>query len=220
MLRHRRGLPPLQRIQDLYAADRVLLADPPPLVDGLGALRPGYVVTGPCTWILDGILPEEMLPLSDLLLLCMGSTGRGDLDRAVTGRIAAWAGSSQTVYVGSRSDQVRAAGGADRCFDWLPLVPTLERTRVTVSQGGAGSSYLALSHGVPVVVMPTQTNHRILGDCIEAAGLGLCIDAPGDIDKFDRTEVGTLLDNTRRFLSRMDGIDGAAAAARQIEEFA
>ncbi|WP_367957494.1 glycosyltransferase [Aquibium pacificus] len=219
-LRKRRSLQPFGSLRDLYSAEKVLLADPPPLLEALGSLPSGYVPTGHCSFHTGGTLPEPLERMSDLLLLSMGSTGALTMDGALTKRIAAWSQSSSIVYAGSRADEMRAAGVAEECYDWLPLDPVLERTRVTVTHGGAGSTYMALSHGVPVVVNPTLRNHRVLGECIEAAGIGLCIGAPSHLKKFDTVGFAGILERTRRFSEQASGLDGADIGAREIEDLA
>lgn len=186
-----RGLPPLAAAQDLYEADAVLLADPPALwPEGQGALPGHYHFCGPVFADTEtgAALPPELqtelqTPLqtapaagaADLLLLSMGSTGRALPDPGLVARLRARAGARAAVYAGPDPAAARAAGLAEHCHDWLPLAPLLARTRLALTQGGTGSSYMALARGVPVVVMPSHRNHALLGQLLERAGLGLCL---------------------------------------------
>ncbi|QSX79698.1 glycosyltransferase [Agrilutibacter solisilvae] len=173
--RQARGLPPLANAAALFEADRVLLADPDWILDVDAALPVHHRLTGACAWAPDGPLPDALAGLRDVALIATGSTGT-PLPAGFPQALARACGARHVVQVDSQG--VRLDG---RTLDVgvVPLPALLAHCRVALTHGGAGSTWLALAQGVPVLVWPGHHNHRLLGERIQAAGLGLLLDPQG-----------------------------------------
>lgn len=193
-MRMERGLPKLETVFDLYEGDRTLLADPAPLAQHF-APWPAFVENcGPLCLESGGSIPEALADLTDIALFSMGSTGGLEAYLQIAKNMQTARDIGPTVYVGSQSEAARETGVFDFCFDWLPLTPVLQRCHLVVTHGGTGSTYLALSEGVPVLVSPKHANHALLADCLEALGVG------GHLgDHPDLTEVTRLRSNLDKF---------------------
>lgn len=63
---------------------------------------------------------------------------------------------------------------------WVPQLEMLPRTSVFVSHGGMNSTMEALANGVPLVVVPQQSEQRVTADRVAELGLGRRLD-PGDV---------------------------------------
>lgn len=214
--RSARGLKPVQSAYDLYEADQVLLADPPFLLSDHSVLPPHYKICGPCSWNMDGELPTPLAQVSDALLLSMGSTGRGAFQPAFLDEISQWADCSTTIYVGSKADDIRAQGVAKHYYNWLPLEKILAKTRLSIAQGGVGSTYLALAAGVPVITVPTHRNHEILGDLLEQAGLGICVKGEAALDKLKTADYDALHKAVQTCAKELLQFHGPKEIARHI----
>ena len=176
--RARRGLPPLASGFDLYEADRVLLADPAWLVPDTEPLPDTYRACGAVWWEAGGELGEAMADARDMLLCSMGSTGK-----LVDDRFCALAaerfGCEDIVRVHSKGEgETLRNVGNHRLFEAgiLPLGRLLPQVRAVMTQGGAGSSYQALAAGKPLIVVPSHSNQRILGDLLEQRGVAVTVE--------------------------------------------
>ncbi len=216
--RARKGLKAYTSAYDFYEADRVLLADPIPLVSRYGELPKHYRACGPCFWNKASELPSALSDVTDALVLSMGSTGRDTFDVGLLRYIISWAGCKSSVYVGNKTQEVRELDIVDHIHRWLSLDRLLDKARVVASQGGAGSTYQALSKGIPVIVFPTHQNHRLLGEILEQMGLGLCIDMSDPNEHIDAYNFESLLANARAFAVETANQDGAAEIATHISE--
>jgi UDP:flavonoid glycosyltransferase YjiC (YdhE family) len=111
----------------------------------------------------------------------MGSTGSANLPPQMIARLAEICGAREVVQAGGRSagrDPTRPAP--------VPAASVLARSSLCLTQGGAGSSYQAISCGVPVAVWPAHRNHELLGRRIEASGLGILLDRSDWMPGLDR----------------------------------
>lgn len=218
-MREERNLPQLESVFDLYEADRVFLADPLPIVREFGELPSHYVACGATSWTMEGSLPPELEDKRDLLLMSMGSTGRHGFNPRQIERVRVRSGCSHSVYVGSRFEKMRDKGVAQFQYEWLPLEEVLSRTKIALSQGGAGSSYQALSKGVPVIALPLHRNQEVLGETLENLGVGICIpktERPGQI--LNSIDFEALAKNAKQFAIETAHEDGAGTIAEAIEE--
>ncbi|MEO0982340.1 MAG: hypothetical protein AAFX03_06780 [Pseudomonadota bacterium] len=167
------GLRPLKSAYDLYETDLVLLGDPQPIVDFIGAVPGNYKSCGPCFWSAPGVPPQSISSFSNLLIASLGSTGRPDFSAELVSAIARAAGAEVTVCVGANPFKESPARSAfDYEFEQAPLNQLIRHAAVVITQGGAGSTYQALHQGRPVFIAPTHKNHLILGQTLEAVGGG------------------------------------------------
>ena len=170
--REARSLPPLASAFDLTAGHRVLLAD-------WGAVAnlypcPGHFsVCGPMSWTLPGLLPADLRAQGDLLLIAMGSTGHALPDADTVAELKQRFACRAVVYLGSNHDSEPVRAIADYRLASAPMADVLAQTRLAITQGGAGSTYLALQARVPVAVVPTHPTQGLLGRCLERLGVGL-----------------------------------------------
>lgn len=167
-LRARLRLPEVADARGLYAADQMLFADPAAVVPA--DMPANHHVVGACTWAPGDPRPPARAAAPDVLFAAFGSTGSAVPQRVID-RLAQICGASEVVRAGARS--------VDRDVPQAALVAgpsVLARSRLCLTHGGSGSSYQALSCGVPVAVWPGHRNHELLGRRIEASGLGVLLD--------------------------------------------
>ena len=215
-IRTEKGLPPLHTVFDLYEADLVLLADPSRLTSRYGRLPSHYFPCGPSSWGADGNLPDALSTVKNALLLSMGSLGKRELDPELLTKIMRQAGCQSSIYVGNKVESVRKLGIVDHIYDWLPLEKVLDRVKVVMSHGGSGSTYQALSFGVPVIVFSMETNLEIFGNILEDLGVGICISDEASFAKIDAFDFNQLSANAVIFADEMKGQDGPDRIAREI----
>lgn len=186
-IRISKNLPPIDNPRDLYHATRVCLADPIALIENNISfpLSDEYRASGACYWEMKGQLQHELSALSDILLISLGSTGLTGIDQALIQAIKQKSNAKTTVLVGNLAENTSIANGVDFAVKRTPLDRIYSKTRLAITQGGAGSTYQALSHGVPVIIYPSHRNHQIMGKVIEKAGLGVSINSNEDIQKLD-----------------------------------
>lgn len=217
-IRLAKGLKELESPEQLYDADEVLFSDPQPLVDQFGLQNEKQKSCGACFWELTGELPAELLGLRNVLLASMGTTGCiGMLPDLING-LARFCGTAEMVYVGPCAPKVSEFEVKCHSYHQLPFAPLLQNAALAITQGGSGSTYQALSYGVPVVVVPTHRNHQVLGELIEALGVGLVIgqdDTPEKLKNFDFQKMRA---NASVFASKMKDQNGPNFIARRILE--
>ncbi len=214
--RTQKGLPPATRYQDFYAADLVCLADPTPLARAAARPDHGVMACGACYLSLPGNLPAPLVDMDDILLLSMGSTGRHLPDETLLRDIAGRCGAKHIVYAGSGAGRARTYDCIDYAGRDIPLAKLLPRVRCAVTQGGAGSSYLALAHGVPVVTLPTHRNHDILGRILQEHWVGLCLSRGAEQEALGHADFGDMAAQAKAFADQMSTEDGPATIANQV----
>ncbi len=209
-----RGLPPLPSPFDLYDADLVLCADPGFVTAALPPLPGQYQAVGHIAYEVDMAVPEDLWDAEDLMILSMGSTGPGEISPTLLADLKAQSGASRVIYVGR---PVAPIPGVDAHYDWLPLHRLLPKARLTVSQGGTGSSYQALAHGCPVAALPLHRNQEILGTILEARGVAALFPDYGPEARPEvRLDIAAMARAAREVQAEMAGTDGAANAADLI----
>jgi len=182
-MRAKRGLNSLNSAYDLYLGTKTLLSDPMPLVESLSPWPSNIENCGPLCLEQAGDLPETIRDVSDIALFSMGSTGGLESYQAVAQTLQTSPDFGATVYVGSRAKEAKATGCYDFCFDWLPLATALQKARVSITHGGTGSTYLALSKGVPVLISPKHKNHALLAQCLSDLGVGALLEDQSSLEK-------------------------------------
>ncbi|MCB1497297.1 MAG: hypothetical protein KDJ86_16045 [Bauldia sp.] len=218
-IRAARGLSAAESAFAFYEADRVLLADPPALVEQFGDLAPNHVVCGPITLPEMSPLPGELAHLESVLLLSMGSTGTSDIPPGILSAVYDVTGSNATVYAGVNADRFRSDPSVDYAFDWMPIETILGRTNAVITQGGTGATYQALMVGKPVFVWPTHRNHAVLGDLLEQYGAALNLDKPDWRAKLNATEFAKMRRRAADFAATDSSAgDGAAKAAKIVAD--
>jgi len=170
--RSRKGLPVMKDEYEGYEADHILLADPPVLVDSFGVAPSQYHACGACWWEAASDLPTELELLDNFLLCSLGSTGKKLKDDFVR-RVADKYGCRDIVIAQASKDgeSVRNVGSHTiYSYTSVPLSSLVPKAGAIITQGGAGSTYQALAAGKPVVIVPTHTNHALLGRLLSKQG--------------------------------------------------
>jgi UDP:flavonoid glycosyltransferase YjiC (YdhE family) len=171
------GLPPLADAREMLAGDRTFLWDFPEFF--APAERPGCLHVGPIFWrqwpVVDSDWHDFATGLDRPRAVLSFGTCVGN--RAVAHRLATTLG-NLGFHV------LLAAGGQQELFADLPAAAWLTvcnfaplhllwpKVRLLVSHGGQMSIFEALSHGVPVAVMPFQPEQAHNGVCLERLGCG------------------------------------------------
>jgi len=163
--RKRKGMRAIRKAHDIYDADEVLLADPECVIEAIGKLPEHFKACGACWWEADGKVPNEIKGLNNFLLCSMGSTGTIVNDEFC--RMAAEKFDCQDivrVHAQGKEGNLRHLG-QHRLFEYrsLPLGKIVGQAGAVITQGGTGSTYQALGAGKPVIIVPTHSNHALLG---------------------------------------------------------
>jgi len=101
-------------------------------------------------------------------------------------------------------------------YAMLPLEELLPRTSLVISHGGAGSTYQALSSGLPVIVAATHRNHRVLGQILERLNVGLLLRPNRPSLRIDEARVARLRNNARQLAAACGRADAAQSAAAEL----
>lgn len=217
-LRRAKGLKEIETPDQLYDADEVLFSDPQPIVDQFDLQNEKQLSCGACFWELPGEPPARLVNLRNVMLASMGSTGRTGMRRDLINRLARFCDAAEMVYVGPQVPEQNEFEIRCHSYQRLSFAPILQDTALAITQGGSGSTYQALSCGVPVVVIPTHRNHQVLGELIEALGVGLVIGEGDTLAKLENFDFLKLKANTNVFASKMRLQNGPDFAARRILE--
>ncbi|MBD8524877.1 nucleotide disphospho-sugar-binding domain-containing protein [Pseudomarimonas arenosa] len=176
-IREKSGLPLINDPREIYRRDLVMLADPPCITSSLTKDDPTFAIIGPQAAPAEVALPHDFPKSDPLVVFCGGSTGSHAASEAIIHYLRRQFSECKFVCLGESAlcDSVRPF--ADQEFAYAPLQKALLSSRLLVSHGGSGTSYLGLSGGVPNLVIPGHANHRILGDIIESIGAGVCLNS-------------------------------------------
>lgn len=169
-LRRRRGMPDLLDAKTLYDADAVVLCDPVGLIPGWETLPPPYKAVGPIFWQPDTTLPSELDLNRRLILASFGTTGSKRPGADDIEELRSALDCDAVVWAVSETPRELAPG--NEAYVNIPLSPMLERSVIALTQGGAGSTYAALSAGVPVSIETTNRNHEVLAGRLIDTGVG------------------------------------------------
>lgn len=174
-IRVARGLEPLANARELYERDAVLLCDPPFLAHSKSPTPPHYHIVGPCTWGSEQELPVELNTPDNVLFISFGSSGRKALPIPMVEEIAEALEIQTVVWLSSNHQHNSDPLGRIKhlTYSWLPASRVLPKSKFVITQGGAGSTYQAMAHGIPIGVWPTHRNHEILGRVIQDYGCGM-----------------------------------------------
>ncbi len=233
--RIKRGLRPLTSSKDLYEMDVVLLADPPCITSSWHSFPRNYYIVGPCSWEPAVDLPHELDNAGSILYVSLGSTGMRPLPNRLITDLATSLEIDTIVFAGSppgSPSRIMAhikelwfaikRGNNDNysakpkqiTAQWLPATKVLRNSSFMVTQGGTGSSYQALMHGVPLGFWPTLANHQILSKVLQDYGVGIRLDLVGnDIAEIVQTRVNSLRSRAIEAANSLSPIYGPRNAA-------
>jgi rhamnosyltransferase subunit B len=87
-----------------------------------------------------------------------------------------------TLLVGvPRAERPALARSGVSCTGFVPMSSVLPHADVAVHHGGIGTSYAALRHGVPAVVVPQAFDQSFNGRLLESAGVGRVLRSRDDL---------------------------------------
>lgn len=215
-LRTERGLKPITDPLQLYECDLMLLADPAALLPHTFEFPARHRRVGACAWAPDLPLPSELEDLENVLLVSMGSTGR-PVPPDLIERLAVACGADHVVKMAS--DGSLEVNGVALRLGEVSGPALLARSCFALTHGGAGSSYQALSSGVPVAVWPSHHNHRVLGRKIQELGIGVVLDAGRYVEQIEALtmDIDAVIERARSM--HFDLSEGPRTAARVIKEY-
>jgi len=224
--RSREGLESLRGIPDLYArAPRVLYFTAPEFDYPRGAWPAGYVFVGPGLWAPPSETPEWLDAIDRPITHVTCSTERQNDSTIVEAATAALPAAGLSVVATSAAfepDRLRPTGTAHcRVERFVAHDAILDRASVVVCHGGMGITQRALTHGVPVVVVPFGRDQPEVARRVEYAGLGVRL-TPGDLTPQSLAAAvrtaRTMKANAERMAQAFARTGGAGAAADALEE--
>jgi len=206
-----RGLVPLKTPKTLYAADDTILADPIGLLPP--SLPPRFHAIGPIAWDPSAPLSGELSSNQRRLAASFGSSGRVAPRPEDVERLRRLLDCAHVAWVGGHPGEVEDEYQVE--VHNAPFSAICRSAPIALTQGGAGSTYLALAAGVPVVVQPTHRNHTLLGETLAAAGVGCLL---SDLLLLDNDQILDTVSSMRDRLatlpiSRAEGEPAALAAS-------
>jgi len=215
------GLPPTARVDAGLSPDLQLVATLPALEPPRTDWPPHAHVIGPCLWDAPGEPLEPPAGEAPLVLIA-ASTARGD-DRMVRHAVRAVA-----------RLRLRAVVTAGKSATPTPVPPgvivagfashddLLSACDALVCNGGHGVVARALSHGVPVVVVPGHGDQRENGYRVERAGAGLRVLRPSRVaPALVRVLANpSYREGARRVQAEASRLDGPSTAADLVERLA
>ncbi|MFK8013273.1 MAG: glycosyltransferase [Marinicellaceae bacterium] len=220
LIRKSRGLAKLTNIKDLYDLDSVLLCDPIQFVNDKQKLNQKYHVVGPCFWEPEIEMPIELEPLNDILFVSLGSTGRMPIPNRIIDEIAIELNIKNVVWLGANLKKMQPrANYTNHYYSWLPASKLIKKSKFVISQGGSGSTYQALSYGVPCGVWPTHKNQEILGSIIEKKTYGLLLHNSVDVKEKLHTLYETFKSNCIQLSKSISSTNSPFYSAKLIIKF-
>ena len=213
------GLGPIEAATDLYDADLVCLADPLELVEQFDDLPRNFKACGATYWE-NRKLPTDNLPeIESAVLFSMGSTGRAKIDSNFVEHLKKATGATSAIYAGKGAGNFAGSGIMDYATNMMPIQHYFPKTKLVVTQGGAGSTYQALSYGMPVAILPSHRNHEILGEVLEKLGLAARIHTLEGLQAFLPDTHKRIEKNARLFAEKAKNQNGPKEIAKQIASF-
>jgi len=223
--RKRTGLAPRSNIWDVWRGDLNLMVDTPDYAPTRD-LPPSFRYVGPIVWEPD-LPPPEWLgaldPERPVLYFTMGSTGHARFFELAVELF----GGTESQVVMTTAGMVDLGEVPDNVFvaEYAPGSAIMEVADVVICQGGNGTIYQALAHGVPIVGIPTMHDQEFNLDRVEALEAGIQLSElrfrPEDLVAAVERLLGEARyrEGARRQQGVLEQYDGPSMAATAIEEF-
>lgn len=172
-LRRERGLPPRRNIWDVWRGDLNLIVDIPEYGPTAG-LPETFHYIGPIVWEPDTPPPEWLARLDPnrfTIYFTMGSTGYARFFEQAMEIF----GDTDYQCVMTTAGMIAPDDVPDNFFvtDYAPGSRIMEKSDVVVCQGGNGTIYQAMAHGVPIIGIPTMHDQEFNLDRVADLGLGI-----------------------------------------------
>ena len=137
-------------------------------------LPPGVLMVGAATWDPPAELPATIPGDGRPLALVTCSSEFQDDGPIAAAALEAMTGRWRLVVASASVDPTRLPRRGDAVVErYLPHRPLLERASVVVCHGGMGIAQKALSHAVPVCIVPWGRDQLDVGARVEEAGAGV-----------------------------------------------
>lgn len=215
----RRGQHGRDTLAGVFRGDVTLVTE---LASFTGPLGDAVTWTGPLVWEDDGPAPPPPPPGTARVYVTAGNTGDPALLRLAVEALAGQPGFELVVTSGRLGPVPEVPDGVVAAAT-LPGSQVLAHARLAIHPGGVGTTYQALAAGVPMLVVPAVSGQDVTARLVERhrVGLGFRLDrlppprlraaaAQVVLDEGYRTRA-------RAFAGELATIDGAAAAADQVE---
>lgn len=172
-----RGMQKINNVRDLYEVDSVILADPTYFERTYTSYSNRHKFVGSCTWEPQNIPLDFCLKNKKIIYVSLGSTGTKLDFSASIAIIAQELEVKHIIYVTSNSaaKTQEVDGLIYHYYNKITASKILPFSELAITQGGAGSTYQALGHGIPVATYPSHINHRILAQHIHNSGMGFIL---------------------------------------------
>ena len=171
--RRERNLPPRHNIWDIWRGDLNLIVDTPDY-GPTEKLPDSFQYIGPIVWEPDIAPPlwlDRLAPDRPTIYFTMGSTGFPHFFELAIDLF----GDSEYQGVMTTAGMAHFNQVPDNFFvvDYAPGSVLMEQSDVVVCQGGNGTIYQALSHGLPIIGIPTMHDQEFNLDRVVALGAGI-----------------------------------------------
>jgi MGT family glycosyltransferase len=183
-----------------------------------------YCFTGPLNWDPPSAAPAWIDQLNRPVALVTASSLFQDDGRLIATALAALADEDldvvATMPAGLEAQDIPANAHLE---EFVPHSLLLPRSVVAITHGGLGATQKAMTHGVPVVVVPFGRDQSEVGRRVQAAGVGILLPRKKltrrRLQKAVRDAMA-LQPAAREFAEKMKTEPGPAAAVQRLEELA
>lgn len=234
-IRRKLGLASLGSMYDLIEGDVTLLADLPeyfPITtttdaEGVERTPPDFRYIGPI--LFRAALPRpawlsRLSPTRPTLYFTMGSSGDA---RFFNDAVRMFGGTDYQVLITTAGLPAHLFRGYDNIFveQLADGEALMAASHVTITHGGNGTIYQALSQGVPVIGIPTMFDQEVNLQRVEKLGVGTRLTMRDARAERLREAVETILGQpayaqaARRISRRIQSYDAPLNAARHIDHF-
>ena len=206
--------------REMYEGEKVILCDPPFLLSQEIKIPSHYHMVGPCCWEPDMPLPVELEKEENLLLLSFGSSGTVPISPLIIEELAESLNINTVLWMGGNQHNIEQNNLKIKqlYYPWLPASKILPKTMLVVSHGGAGSSYQAMMHGLPVGIWASHKNQTILGEILVEYGCGIFIEQLVK-EKQISMNINILQNKCNQFQDLILSSDGPCTAAKIISRY-
>lgn len=214
-------LPTVSSSYELFDAELVMFADPQEITSLYESSPISAHSVGGHFWSSPTPLPPELESLSDLMILSLGSTGDASaLTADILQQLQHASGSKHIILAGNAFGLPQTISNMlHSSWPTLPLSQIAERSKLFVTQGGAGSTYQALASDKPVYVVPRHQNHVIMGQILRQLDCGSLATQSKYSEPWATEDINRQAQNARRLKVSPNG-PAEHAIAQKIYDFA
>jgi UDP:flavonoid glycosyltransferase YjiC (YdhE family) len=174
-LRHERGLSPVAGLREMYTLGTWTLYLDTPTLSPTRDLPSNHRYLGPILWEPELPLPtwwDTIRTHESLVYVTLGSSGDS---RGLSTILEALEGMPVVAAVATAGHRLESVPNNVFAADYLPGLRILDRARLVVSNGGSGTSYQAISRGVPILGLPFNADQYFTMEGLASEGAGILI---------------------------------------------